>query len=410
MYDQMVCLVGENPLPIYLGIKQFAAPNATLVLIHSKQTKPQADALAALVRFRADIQPKLLTDPFSPFEVDSAVQEVFAAYPKAVLNYTGGTKVMSGFGLSQWKLEDALERAFYLEEAQGLFHFGNQRVRELLKVDLTLDELKALHQSAEIVAGEPATLDTDELVNVFNQVRSLYTNPHERFFEGGEPNHSEIVTPKYKEELATFVDWLLRHKEHWRSETQAIAHDRVYKGTDAERMVKCAAGGWFEQLIEQIVYTMPAVPNNQSLVQRTSANGPWLVSESNVLANQRFLLDGPVSHYWGTILEFESDLLVVQKHRLRYISVTTSRSFKTCKAKMFEAKYRAQQIGGGLASSCVVCLGQDHYNRDLKMNYPFVEACKAALGNDPRHTFFGLQDVQNWITGKDKTLRDFLTN
>ena len=33
-YDQMVCLVGENPLPVYLGIRQFAKDFRQVFLIH----------------------------------------------------------------------------------------------------------------------------------------------------------------------------------------------------------------------------------------------------------------------------------------------------------------------------------------------------------------------------------------
>jgi len=37
-FDKMVCLVGENPLPVYLGILQLASPNAEIVLIYSEDT------------------------------------------------------------------------------------------------------------------------------------------------------------------------------------------------------------------------------------------------------------------------------------------------------------------------------------------------------------------------------------
>jgi len=41
-FDKMVCLVGENPLPVYLGIKQLATPEAEVILVCSEATRPQA--------------------------------------------------------------------------------------------------------------------------------------------------------------------------------------------------------------------------------------------------------------------------------------------------------------------------------------------------------------------------------
>jgi hypothetical protein len=50
LFDKMVCLVGENPLPVYLGIKQLATPEAEVVLVYSEATKPQAKNIEELLR------------------------------------------------------------------------------------------------------------------------------------------------------------------------------------------------------------------------------------------------------------------------------------------------------------------------------------------------------------------------
>lgn len=52
-FDRMVCLVGENPLPIYLRIKQLATPEAEIVLVYSEATRPQAKSIKALVEATA---------------------------------------------------------------------------------------------------------------------------------------------------------------------------------------------------------------------------------------------------------------------------------------------------------------------------------------------------------------------
>ena len=48
-FDKMVCLVGEDPLPVYLGITQLATPEAEIVLVYSEATKPQAKNIKALL-------------------------------------------------------------------------------------------------------------------------------------------------------------------------------------------------------------------------------------------------------------------------------------------------------------------------------------------------------------------------
>lgn len=150
-FDKMVCLVGENPLPVYLGIKQLATPEAEIVLVYSEATKSQAANIKKLVdktsvsrgnRGRTCIMNQVvqLRDPFSPRQVRETLDDVVARLnnPRAyALNYTGGTKVMSDYGLLAWDthaasspLEGAFRRAglargqeyLFLEEPSGKFH------------------------------------------------------------------------------------------------------------------------------------------------------------------------------------------------------------------------------------------------------------------------------------------------
>ncbi|MEW6754538.1 MAG: hypothetical protein AB1505_26680, partial [Candidatus Latescibacterota bacterium] len=89
----------------------------------------------------------------------------------------------------------------------------------------------------------------------------------------------------------------------------------------------------------------------------------------------------------------------VVNNRLRYLSVTTARLPDRCKAKMFEAIHRARQIGGGLASSCVVSLAE-RWAR---------EPCRTSVGLHPRHTIYGVDDVRRWVDGDVSDLHAFLT-
>jgi ethanolamine utilization microcompartment shell protein EutL len=123
-FDKMVCLVGENPLPVYLGIKQLATPEAEVILVYSEATKPQSQNIKGLLekgrkangnRGRTCITDQVvqLRDPFRPYEVRKTLDAVVASLdnPRAyALNNTGGTKVMSDYGLLAWiQMQQALQ-------------------------------------------------------------------------------------------------------------------------------------------------------------------------------------------------------------------------------------------------------------------------------------------------------------
>ena len=135
-FQKMICLVGENPLPIYLGIKEFVdrkGDDTEVILVHSSETKEEAEAIRKTCREHAGLNRtqfhlELLSHPFEPALVLDRMRELRSSYPDAALNYTGGTKVMSGFGLVTWVFmvenKNLLDRVFYLEERTGNFHFG----------------------------------------------------------------------------------------------------------------------------------------------------------------------------------------------------------------------------------------------------------------------------------------------
>jgi hypothetical protein len=107
-FDKMVCLVGENPLPVYLGIKQLATREAEVILVYSEATGPQAQNIKGLLdkervtngnRGRTYITNQVvqLRDSFCPRQVRETLDAMVAmnnlrAY---AFNYTGGTMVMS---------------------------------------------------------------------------------------------------------------------------------------------------------------------------------------------------------------------------------------------------------------------------------------------------------------------------
>jgi hypothetical protein len=424
----MVCLVGENPLPVYFGIMQFAdITNAStiIVLVHSLETKPQAFHLRDVIRkvsgSKATLILRFLPDPFNPILVNGIMADLRIQFPQAALNYTGGTKVMAGFGLLNWRSSTGIDKplfddAFYLEEGKQRFHFGSHGQGVDLKEPLTLATLRRLHnlnQPESLSRREDLTIA--ELVNVFNQQRPLYMP-----FYMGTPRYQLLVKRQEKlssgrkdkdieylnADIKDFEGNLLPDRQLAWHNMELPQDEYRYGGSEYEAIMKCASGGWFEQLIEHLVKGLHANEPDSRFDDLSAENADPLISPTEILANQTF----PIKvGRWAATLEFESDLLVINRQRLRYISITTSRNFKTCKSKMFEATVRAQQLGGGMATSCVVCLGKVHYSRSLRKEVDFIDACRNALGNDPRNTIFGWDDVHKWVSGNTKSLRKFLT-
>ena len=88
-FDKGVCLVGENPLPVYLGIKQLATPEAEVLLAYSEATKSQAQNIKCLLdkarvtngnRGRTCIMNQVvhLRDPYCPRQVRETLDAVVA--------------------------------------------------------------------------------------------------------------------------------------------------------------------------------------------------------------------------------------------------------------------------------------------------------------------------------------------
>ena len=142
-YDVMICLVGENPLPIYLGIREFTHIDTQIILVYSKSTEDMskstedaAECVAQCIPHR-NVERHILENPYSPAVVYRDLEEIEKKYIRPALrsslaialNYTGGTKVMAS--LFFWFILDNFQKQvelLYLEDAKGAnscgeFHF-----------------------------------------------------------------------------------------------------------------------------------------------------------------------------------------------------------------------------------------------------------------------------------------------
>lgn len=375
-FSKMICLVGENPLPIYLGIQQFAADDAGIIFVHSSETEKQTKAIAGkLGKSRTRVELSKLQDPYDPKELALTMDGLKKAYPNAGLNYTGGTKVMSAFAVRSWG--GALTNAFYLEEARGVFHFGDGSTEKLKNFHLQTQTLCKLHDVVQQRESWSPSANLEDIQRIWfhYEGRRPYLPEqvkHVRQFKTPE------IQAKWREFLGILTD---ETRAKWDAVPVPESNNRYKEGTGHgsnfgiyERMAEFAATKWLERLVECLVKEL--YPNTQ------------------VVPSWYFSIGGQ---------QFESDGMVVLNSRLYYFSAATSDKREACKEKMFEAAYRARQIGGGLARACVVSLASTDEEGDI------CAACNISF-NDPHFRIFGKNDVGKWMEGDISTLEEFLNS
>lgn len=157
------------------------------------------------------------------------------------------------------------------------------------------------------------------------------------------------------------------------------------------KLLKFAHGQWLETLVKRTVICLD---------KNGSSNFNSLPAAHNAVVPER---EVHTSRYFKVYKQqFEADVICVVNNRLCFFSMGVNRGAdkgRVLRGKMFEANYRAKQLGGGLARSCVVCLAPE----------PVIKDCRASLGNDSHNTIFGRDDVERWINGDAQDLYQFLT-
>jgi len=89
--------------------------------------------------------------------------------------------------------------------------------------------------------------------------------------------------------------------------------------------------------------------------------------------------------------QFDLDVVVIRGHRLYVISCTTDETRSLCKSKLFEVAVRAQQLGGGLARSALVCLADSAVTADVQQDV----AASWGAWNTPK--VFGRPHLEEWL-------------
>lgn len=392
MASRLVLLVGSNTLPNYLSACALRPDRVTLV--YTRETQEAMQRLReSLVAAQLEVSSEIMVDDATcPTDVRRTVDEALqgVAPSDALLNYTGGTKVMAAHALMAFKDNGGLPaNASYLDEGgpdrppRLRFDDGRTEALTVERVPLTLKTILGLHgisfEQRRPKKPEPTAEDVTAILRkVLEDVsvaRELY---------------DERNRLKAYKNPAKAIDAPFLAKHHGLSLSQSVFPtqellDQLSGSKERKAWFKqwygFIGGEWLEEWLGAQIRALQLKPEPEIVVGVNSKR----------LAQSRPL---------------EVDIAVVRGHRSYFISCTTDRK-ELCKLKLFEVAVRARQLGGDLARAALVCLADNSTVSSLKQDIDDVWRAT----NTPR--VFGLDDIRAW-SGHDGAaanttgLRDWL--
>jgi hypothetical protein len=409
----------------------------------SDPLKRAPDRLAKLLQYPEEKIHYVYVEPSNPIDIRQKIGELVGKYSGAWgLHYTGGKKSMAAHAYL------AMDRALDQKEKIEAGRERHTRVYSYLDVDdlklimekpvegislplsvrnvleVSLADLIYLHGQIEAANKVRWSVKAD------SEERKLGTKPNRVPFK---PEISRLLLDAWQREGLAMADWT-RVKLRFDSRDRLL--DLYNQPEDAQSIIKSHI--WETLLLSYDPQALPDLSKSQVekrraklRVERWQASrlptavqdigdrtisdlaaewgesvghvaewlaGPWLeeyvLEAVRSVAQECHITDyalGLESNIWEpkNVKEeiFESDVLVMQGHRLFYISVTTDASKDLNKSKLFEAYVRAQQLGGDQAEVALVTFYKDSER--------LVREIKAVHGQRARIQVFGFSKLSD---------------
>ncbi|MEW6756101.1 MAG: hypothetical protein AB1505_34765, partial [Candidatus Latescibacterota bacterium] len=302
-YAKMVCLVGENPLPVYLGIRQLTGKGARILLVHSSGNKGTlAQAKRLKQRVEKDTAGRTICllridDPWDPSCVLSALGGLPDTWGGAALDYTGGTKVMSAMAVRA--LAERCAALVYLEEARGQFHIWSPRMGEPEKYPLEgldpplgIGDLCDLHNITPhedpLWQPDPTPTDLQEIWRyrlADNEVLAVRSD------DDGSQGGDKAAWQSYQRHRGRLCPCLAlltpQTRERWADVGQPDTPE-AYKDSRARAVFEFfACHQWFEYLVREVVL---CVSLSSRRIHFGTRPGDAVLPETGILSGQEFLV------------------------------------------------------------------------------------------------------------------------
>lgn len=381
-FENLVLLIGTNPLPNYVVAEFFLKNNLNLknvFLIHSEETKFQEGTKQQAENLEKVLQPLLeekglnfplmkigLSDVGNAAKTIQELTKKFAPLLESAkglnrihLNYTGGTKVMCVhvYRFLETRLNDLLKsrvhcnfsyfdgRTFKIVDDMKEAYISDD-LRHITQI--TFDEIIRMHGfkfigkrglspiSNEVMIALEEQVKAGSMLAVNTQIRDFYTLIND-------------IKQKPLEERLHLAETLGLNEfgdgplfpiiqsmpERCRFLDKTGVFDCSKLDNDFRDFTNFLNGIWLEHYIYYVLLT------GFASVAGVSVDGNWKIKKEG----------------WGT--DFQLDVILKKGFQLVGISCTITIDKATCKQKGFEIFHRTRQIGGDESRAIVVTLLDD---------------------------------------------------
>lgn len=395
--DHLFILVGGNPLPCYIAGKLLVKPGGTIYLVYSTKTQTYANTLS--VELGKNVLVPLNNAECDPDTIYQCITASGADSQKTIgLHYTGGTKVMSVHSYRAILLKKADAICSYLDADRLELRFEQHNKTygspiKLISADtnaaigLTLPLLWRLHGKKPMISGHK--LFSERTRSVLPGLAPLLAKHFSK-------NDLDPNNPK---------------KGTWRGEAWVDAFKGKKSLEDHEAIGKLPYQDVID-LLQAIRPPITTVGDLKSIIGNRANNyleGDWLedwvlqhlqelkdeLAFNDVVCSARTYREKKPSE-----CEMELDVVAIRGYQLFIFSCYAGSNMETCKAKLYEAAMRAQQLGGSEARFALVC---GHNNKQQVEDQMSGTTSERSFKIFDRHDLHDLKiKIRQWILDVDK--------
>jgi hypothetical protein len=385
--DHLFVLVGANPLPCYIAGKLLATQGGTIYLLYSIKTEDYANWLTVALGGSTPVP--LGNTERNPDNIYAQICEYAAKLKGAIgLHYTGGTKVMAvhsyrailkthPHAMCSYLDSDRLEICFE-QHSQAYGSPIKLRARETnVAVGLTLHQLWQLHgkqplpmehaefseRSAPIIPGMASLLA--------NHLGDSAWQAWIAAFKGKDKlqDHESIDTLPYQDVVELLRSWNPAMTTIGQLHAALNSRSHNYLGD---------GGDWLEDWVLQQLQELKSELAINDVVCSARTQRPHKRSEC----------------------EMELDVVAIRGYQLFVFSCYVGSHMNSCKAKLYEAAMRAQQLGGSEARFALVC---GHTNKQQVADQMSGTLSTRSFAVFDRHDLPNLKaEMRQWIRNVDK--------
>jgi len=425
--DELLLLVGTNPLPNWVAAQTLLKPRGRVHLIYTRGVEPHARRLRDVLENK-NITPGIAKLPVSWLETaDANAEKIYddvKAYAgrllqnparKLGLNYTGGTKMMAvhahrAVTAAAREMEKPNKKIpfvlSYLDARTLEFKFDKDFAPVKPDCQIKIATLFDLHddwkrgkyqQTVDCLGAACGLVDVHSNFSGQRVWRNWCDGWKEMLEDAGISKIESWKLEKdtaYRQSVMRVMDqFRLQDTDEFKSQVEGHLigqknKDRKprYNNAQVQRHLEKIANG-YEQMLAELKATpgpsgdtLPAIARQNGFDHSAALyqwlDGLWLEHYTLAAINQCEKAAGLNEDGMARNIEtfsvggvrFEVDAIALRGYQLFYFSCYTGSDFSTAKSKLFEAIERASQLGGDEARPAIICCLDDEPDRNDAQN------------------------------------------